>query len=74
MHRNFYNVLMESNHIIMEMDDQKCAICINYINIGAKAQVCVNNHYYHADCLDAWFKRSIIHVCPYCQQNIKINV
>ena len=60
---------VELNEQFENIEENKCAICLEIFSIGDKVSYLPCLHYFHSSCIKNWLK--IKNKCPYCNNIIK---
>ena len=60
---------VELNEQFENIEENKCAICLEIFSIGDKVSYLPCPHYFHSSCIKNWLK--IKNKCPYCNNIIK---
>ena len=60
---------VELNKQFENIEEIKCAICLEIFSIGDKVSYLPCLHYFHSSCIKNWIK--IKNKCPYCNNIIK---
>tara|TARA_Y100000991_G_C21970891_1_gene349381 strand:+ start:611 stop:1957 length:1347 start_codon:yes stop_codon:yes gene_type:complete len=76
---NYLLTFIRNNKILNNIktdinDDEKCHICQdNILNCDNKIIKCINNHFYHKECIYKWFDTPKKYNCPVCTCKIDLS-